>query len=385
MRSRTTGSERRNHGGALVMVLLVVSLMSVLMLAYFTSMETEDRASVAYANTQRAKMVSHGAVAHAVELLRSNIPEPALINESADVAPGENWATNPGRLTVFDDNGEIEHIPLHTGAVTEEPYNTDDPDVFSVDLNAPLPGKKYPPIAMAEDAAEGDPPPPMRVRWANLLSRSDQPASKQNPITARYAFWMDDESARINFNTALGKPGPNDTDPEEFHTQLEMGMMPPLFTAGDGETEANDKSNDREWALGTSRSVNLDVLFDDSSELDGNKLLAHSWLRGFSRYPEAILDFVDLPDRDRGDWYHRNKFQLTAFSRSPEFNAFGRSRFFTTNIPLSLEAGPLSQMPFVFNGPDVPATDYQIEGVLHLGSLLGSLGFTSEINDGRQD
>ncbi len=367
------------------MVLLVVSLMSVLMLAYFTSMETENKASVAFANTQRAKIVSHGAVAHAVELLRTNIPEPALITESAESAPGENWATNPGRLTIFDDRGNVEHILLHTGEVTEDPSSTDDPNVFSVDLNEPLPGKKYPPIAMGEDTVEGDPPPSMRVRWVDLLSRPDQPASKENQIAARYAFWMDDESARINFNTALGKPGPNDADPEDFHTQLELGMMPPLFTAGDGDTEANAKSRDREWALGTSRSVNLDVLFDDPEALDGNKLLAHSWLRGFSRYPEAILDFVDLPDREREEWYHRSKFQLTPFSRSPEFNAFGRSRFFTTNIPLSLEAGPLAQLPFVYNGPEAPETDYQIEGVLHLGSLLGSLGFTSEINDGRQE
>ena len=367
------------------MVLLVVSMLAILTLAFFSTMQIEEQAAHAFANTQRAKMVAQGAVSHGIGILRNSIPEPALINESAADAPGENWAVNPGRLTVFDDQGNIEHVPLHTGVAEQDPASTRYPDVHSVDLNEPLPGKTYPPIVMEEGRGEEAMIPPMRVKWVPMLKNPGEPASEENPITGRYGFWIDDESARINFNVALGKPDRDTVDPQQFWEQYKIGMMPPLFTAGAGDVEFNAKSKDREWALGQPRSVNLDVLFKDRSDLLAEKLLAHAWLRGFSRYPESILEFVDMPEAERREWYHRNKYYLTFYSRAPEFNAFGRSRFFTTNIPLSLEAGPLYQLPFVYNGPGTVEPDYEIEGIMHLHSLMGSLGFTHGIQDDSDD
>lgn len=367
------------------MTLLVVSMLTIMVMAYFITMRTEQQAAYAYSNTQRAKMVAQGAVSHGISLLRNHIPEPALLSESARVAPGENWAVNPGRLTVFDDKGRIEHIPLHTGAADQDPDSTRDPDVHSADLNEPIPGRRFPSIVAALDA-EGIPDvdaeaPEMRVKWVPVLDDPSESASKENPITGRYAFWMDDESARINFNVALGKPSRSAFDPQGFWQQYDLGMMTPLFTQGRGDVEYNQNSRDREWALGKLRSINLDVLFEDKNDIDLDGLLGHAWLRGFSRYPEAVIDFVKLEEDAREEWYHGNKFNLTFYSRGPEFNAFGRSRLFTTNIPLSLEAGPLYQLPFVYNGPESPETDYQIEGILHLSSLMGTLGFTQNIVD----
>ena len=377
----------KERGAALILTLIVVSMLTILVLAYLFTMRTERQAAHAYANTQRAKMVAQGAVSHGIAILRTNIPDPALISETAGNAPGENWAVNPGRLTTFDDSGNVNHIPLHSGEVLVSPNLTADPDVHSADLNEPLPGSSMPMIAAGVDSA-GNPslnsdPPPMRVRWVPVLKDPSKTASKDNPITGRYAFWMDDESSKINFNTALGKPARGDNDPQGFWEQYDIGLLTPLFTQGAGDVEYNARSRDREWALGKLRSVNLDVLFDDAGQLDHNALLGHAWLRGFSRYPEAILDFVRLEENKRREWYHRQKYNLTFYSRAPEFNAFGRSRLFTTNIPLSLEAGPLYQLPFVYNGPEADETDYQIEGILHLHSLMGSLGFTHNIGDGK--
>ncbi len=387
--SRRPSEDRRHRGAALVLTLLVVSMLTILVVAYFVTMRVEQQAAHAYADSQRAKMIAQGAVGHGISLLRTQIPEPARINESAANAPAENWAVNPGRLTRFDDTGRIDHVPLHTGEAEVSPEETMDPDVHSVDLNEPLPGKRYPAIAMALKP-DGSPdfeaePPAMRVKWVPVLENPGEEASPDNPITGRYAFWIDDESARINFNTALGKPARGEHDPQRFWEQYRLGLMTPLFTEGRGDVEYNQNSSDREWALGKLRSVNLDVLFDHPGELDSDGLLGHAWLRGFSRYPEAILEFVRLEGEERERWYHGNKFNLTFYSRSPEFNAFGRPRLFTTNIPLSLEAGPLYQLPFVYNGPDVPEPSYDISGVLHLNSLMGSLGFTHVINDGREE
>lgn len=380
---RSDGRRFSRRGGALVMVLLVVSMLAILTLAYFSTMQIEQRAAHAFAHTQEVKMVAQGTVSHGIDILRTAIPEPSMIHESAAGTPARNWAVNPGRITLFDDSGSIVYVPLHTGVAESDPNDTIDPDVSSVDLNEPIPGREFPPIVMSEGDRAGSNAeiPPMRVKWVPVLRNPGEPADSDNPISSRYAFWIDDESARINFNVALGKPSRGKVDTERFYEQYALGMMPPLFTGGAGDVEFNAKSQDREWGLGQPRSINLDVLFDDRKDLLEEKLLAHAWLRGFSRYPESILEFVDMPERDRQEWYHRNKFHLTFYSRAPEFNAFGRSRFFTTNYPLSLEAGPLYQLPFVYNGPDVKDPDYEISGVLHLNSLLGSLGFTHEFED----
>ncbi|NNE92947.1 MAG: hypothetical protein HKN23_14985 [Verrucomicrobiales bacterium] len=373
---------QNKRGGALIMTILIISMMTILITAYLASMQIEQKASHAFANTQRAKMIAQGTVSHAIDLLRSNIPEPSGIDENAATAPGENWSTNPGRLTVFDASGNVRHIALHSGEVTRPPSSTLDPNVHSVDLNEPLPGDDEPMIAMAlhddgsPDYSAG--PPEMRVNWVPILKKPGQSASKDNPIVGRYAFWMDDETAKINYNVALGKPQPND-DPQQFYHQYDMGMVTPLFRRGAGDVEFNQGSRDREWALGKLRSVNLDVLFQNPTDLNHNQLLAHAWLRGFSRYPEAIVDFVEEPDPWK--WYAGNKFNLTFYSRGPEFNAFGRPRLVTTNIPLSLEAGPLYQLPYVYNDPATSELDGLEGGTLHLHSLMGSLGFTHVIND----
>jgi len=387
---KATGRNRRK-GAALILTLIFVALLTAMVIAFFATMRVEQRASHAYANTQRAKMVSQGAVSHGIELLRANIPDPALISESAEVAPGEVWITNPGRLMVVGENGDEKIVPLHTGAADRSPNETGDPDVYSVDLNEPLPGRTDPPIATA---VSGDgrvdlkaDAPPMRVKWISVLEQPDRAAAEDNKISGRYAFWMDDESSKINFNVALGKPSREDFDPQGFWEQYDMGMMTPLFTSGAGDVEFNKNSKDREWALGRPRSVNLDVLFDDPSVLDVDALLAHAWLRGFARYPESILQFVDLPDNQKREWFTGQRYNLTFYSRSPEFNAFGKPRLFTTNIPLSLEAGPMYQMPFVYNGPEVPEPDFDISGVLHLNALMGSMGFTDGVKneDGRME
>ena len=71
------------------------------------------------------------------------------------------------------------------------------------------PVRLVPPITYGLTAS-GDPDtseiPEMRVKWVPVLRDPSEPASKDNPMIGRYAFWMDDEYAKINFNLAHGKP-----------------------------------------------------------------------------------------------------------------------------------------------------------------------------------
>jgi hypothetical protein len=369
-RSKTANAAQA--GVALVMTLITISVLAILLLGFLSTMLIERRAAGAFEDTQRAKLVAQGAVSHAIDILRTNIPEPARLAESPLTAPGENWVVNPGRLTLIDESGARQFIPLHTGEVTETPDPLGPRDAESVDLNQPLPGQPIPAITgKPENASE--PRPPMRVKWVNLVRDPSRPAGPENRLNGRYAFWVDDENARINFNVALGKPDP---ETGKFGDQLRARFLTPTFTRGDSTVNASG-SGHRDWALGRPQSVNLDSLFDHPSQLRHDKLLAHTFLHGFNRYPEAIMDFIDVPSAR--DWYTRNQFNLTFYNRSPEFNAFGRSRFFTTYIPLSLEAGPSYQHPFVYDPSGAYAGN--ASEVLHLNSLLGTFGFTSTVED----
>lgn len=390
METNPTPQRTRASGMALVLTVFTLGMLTILVVGFLTSMMTEEKAASAYQQSQRTKLIAEGAVNHAIDLLRTNIPEPARLAEGPLQAPGENWITNPGRLTIIKSGQPPSHIPLHTGEVTSEPDSGPLRDAESVDLNKPLPGQSTPAITQAENPSAERPI--MRVKWVNLFEKPAEPPSAENRLTARYAFWLDDESTKLNFNTALGKPATGDA---RFKNQLTAGFMPPIFKRGGNDTTSGD--GDRSYALGKPESVNLDILFDQPQQLLHDKRLAHTFLNGYYRYPEAIMDFINVPNPKA--WFDQHKFNLTFYNRSPEFNAFGRSRLFTSYIPLSLEAGPSYQQPFIYdpqanNGEIHPKG---IEGdlldgtlqsgrlkdtqILSLNSLLGFFGASKKLTD----
>jgi hypothetical protein len=189
----------------------------------------------------------------------------------------------------------------------------------------------------------------------------------------------------VNFNTALGKPAP--TSGTKFGDQLSgstsaspttPGMVTPLFDRGDSSVVYSG-SGTRSWSLGRPQSVNLDSFFDQPSQLLADKLLSYTFLHGFARYPQAILDFISVPDPHA--WLDQHRFDLTFYNRSPEFNTFGKSRYFTSYVPLSLEGGPAYQHPFVYDSSGAFTGDASSPEILHLNSLFGTFGFTSTVTN----
>ncbi len=376
----TPGRSGRKKGAALVLTLVVLVVTSILVTGFVLSMRTEMTASYAIENTQRTKMIAQGAVAHGLELLRSNIPDPAPIDDSHTSAKQDHWLTNPGRLTIVPNGGATpSFVDLHSGVA---PLGGDRfRDENSFDLNSPLAGETTAAIVEVPGASSQ---PEMRAAWVPVFKDPSAPSpDAENPIIGRYAFWMDDESSKINYNVALGKPSPTEQDPhprgvngDGWYEQKEEGFVVPTWAFGDARTVRgyyNDVDNPiRQWSLGYPASVNLDVLFENRPSFNPKKALIrlhnHTFFHGFHRYPEAILKYVDFDgnydfvSEDEKEWYDENKWNLTFYSRSPEFNAFGKSRFFTTHIPLSLEGGPAYQMPFATSS-----------GVLHFNSLLGNM------------
>ncbi len=328
--------QRRESGVAILMVLIAVALLAVLVLGFASNMSTELRISDAVEKTYRAQLLADGALSHAIDVLRTNIPDPVPLDEIGKASP-PNWVTNPGRLTLIDAaGGQLTHVPLHSGAA---PGNDDE---RSVDLNRPVPGHSHGPIANDPDSENR---PEMRVAWIPVLKDPGKPVGPDNRMVGRYAFWIDDESTKINFSTAIGKPMPQGSD--NWRVKMNEGAMTPRVTLEEEEWELGEVK----YSLGHPITVNLDILFDDPEMLDVSGLMRHSRYRGFHRYPDSLMRYVEFEEEeDSLEWYRDQQWNLTFYSRSPEFNVFGEPRLFPVFLLDSLEIGPAYQMPFYYNG-----------------------------------
>ena len=370
MRSKT----KHENGVALIITLSLLVVATILVTGFLVSMRTERQAAQSMANSQLTDVIAQDAVQHATALLDNNIPQP--------VPPGQtpkpqNWIVSPGLLTKIAgvDGTTPQYIPLSTNT----DYLNPPPTANSVDLNAAIPGSS--PASNYMDAV-GSTVGPMLTTWVNVLQNPLAPASATNPVVGRYAFWIDDENAKINVNTAYGKPttlrmsrtNPLDTaavdspyDDVGFDAlRLASSTTPTGFAdhyPNDGTyqingTEANavgtsylsgnTEMQARLYPLWHPSAINLDILGLTSTTLNRAALADWVWNGTYNStmkcvpyygpngsnyrplaYPEQIMQFVTADGTGAPtdpQFFNRNKFNLTAYNRAPEFNVFGKPR-----------------------------------------------------------
>lgn len=324
MNPALAGSRRipRRDGVALVVTLGMLVLVTVLVTGFAVNMRTERQAAAAMAETRRAELVAQGALAHAVALLERHVPQP--LPPGAGNPTPVNWITGPGLLTTVtagSASSSVTPVPL-----SSNPDTNYVPTAQDANLNAPrLRGNGYAMLPTGE---------PMRVAWVPVLADPARAAGRDNRLAARYAFWMDDESAKVNVNTALGKP-----------------LLPSL----DPPTPGVVRSGNARYPVGHPASVNLDVF---GPTLDRDALAR--WVTGTGPLlsPEGLKPFVaGGGGADADAFLERNRFNLTAWSRAPEFNVFGKSRLFL----LRGGGGPRSHGFQFFRDLDAPLSFHGAE------------------------
>lgn len=236
---------------ALVLVLSVLVLMMVLVLGLLSMGSSETRSAGAFSRSVQARTLTE---------LPVNVTMAQIRKATSGLDTSRTWTSQPGMIRVF---GTVPNSSLGRSNL-EKAYKLYSSDVmeadssFSVaaetaamkdwntqealftDLNAPVSvlqsdgtmHRSYPildPAALGKMdgfslAASGAPgatigqPMPMPVRWLYVLQdgRLVVPTSgtgakakfdaavvtKNNPIVSRIAFWTDDESCKVNINTA---------------------------------------------------------------------------------------------------------------------------------------------------------------------------------------
>lgn len=219
--------------------------------AFFQSMRVERAVSRNYSDLARARMAAEGAADEAQELITSlfsNYPDSATAWARLTAqAPQTHFTayyfrttdTNTRRATEgYLTNGSNAAVPASPAPVLVHVYplvsGANDfiasnlTTTFQIFTNTNTPGGQagltaQNSIDLNADRWIGKPPddpvPPLRAKWLEVLRDPTRPKNTNrnaagepiNPAVARFAYWMEDESFRLNVNWAGNNPrgGPN--------------------------------------------------------------------------------------------------------------------------------------------------------------------------------
>ena len=486
----STPRRKPTSGFALVLVLGILVLLTVLVVAFFTSVTTDYASSKQYSSGAATKQLADSVVQIAMGQIKLAT---AGTNPSA-VGSTVAWASQPGMIRTYDDTGtELTNYKLYSsGAMTTSGplslLQVSDYDAAWrtktaawTDLNAPvtdatgtvnfpiidgnkmasltLPGGTSAsltydginnasggttpdgvpdvqgfavnlPATFTYDAAKPlspkNTPVPMPVTWLYQLADgtliapdasstttatfTSVPAARQpgptNPIVGRVAFWTDDETSKLNINTACGDewnpaqitPGTNPA-PAGSTAYTPPGSywdVPRAFTSYDYNNLALLQPAQHEYQRypGHPATIYLSAVFPNATRdqlfglvprlggggsQGGTALPANTLTTDTDRLYASVDELMFLPTvtgavRNANDpskslltrsGLERAKFFLTANSRAPEVNLFNKPRIAVWPVDQDVVAkqGTSSQ------SPRGTAFDHLIAFCAHLGSL----------------
>ncbi|MDD5348718.1 MAG: Verru_Chthon cassette protein A [Chthoniobacteraceae bacterium] len=391
-------------GFALVIVLSILALLVVLFVGLLTRATTERAAASGYNASIMARQLSNTVVG----LVQGQI-NTATTQKEAGSGTSVPWVSQPGMVRTFDSRGKLlnayklysapamisgsVNINTATGKSADEPPAlwADSPALW-VDLNAPVEvgGTKHFPILDGTCIAEGfsNPsapgttgtndyqPVPMPVRWLYVLRDGqvvaptivdDSTAGKtatiaeetrDNPIVGRVAFWTDDDTCKVNINTAsegtywdtprfstnadrdLANYQPAQHEFQRYPGHPAMTCLSSVFP--NLTAEKIYKIVPR--VVGEEVALSGDPVNAGRTSREGTVIASGTATPDSHRLYTSVDELLFKPDRTDNDGLTKEqldqaKFFLTARSRAPETNLF--------NLP-RIAAWPLKQDPFTF-------------------------------------
>ncbi|XHR27315.1 MAG: Verru_Chthon cassette protein A [Chthoniobacteraceae bacterium] len=414
--------DRAQRGVALVLVLIGLVLVAGLLVSLMNVVKAGRTDSAAYADGQNVRVLADNAI---------NVVIGQIKDATSDTTQSITWASQPGAIRTYDTSGFNSGYKLYSSGMMVTTTETDFTDGINVDwatmpgkyvnLNQPITksgsaGTVYPiadpAVLTTSGTVEGfsvtslsqsyQSNLEMPVEWlyqledGTLAAGVYQPAtgativaaaSSTNQIVGRIAFWTDDETAKVNVNTASEGLY---WDTPRVNTQVKSGQTPPICS--DFQVSGTDPFNavgtDQGYAAvqpaanefnrfpGHPAMTSLSSVFPELSGTQilalvpriaygGSKLGTVSWLQGGTVYSPASTSSVVTLDSDRlyattgetmltgtralnagitPQMVDQRKFVLTSCSRAPELNVFGRPR--VSMWPVSSGTGTANRTAF---------------------------------------
>lgn len=381
MRELTSSRLGNSRGAALIIALAIMILVLALVMGILSRVTNERSAAGGYASSVGAKLLADTAV----QLVQAQID--AATSGGISVA----WSSQPGLIRTFDEAGRpAKSFKLYsdgtmqvTGALN--PATEADalknwyasPGVFT-DINSPVDANfdgtpdMWPILdPSAEGKVEGfeinsapkgsylgvNNPAPMPVRWLYVLEDGQvvapdasssgnlatvSGASKDNPIVGRIAFWTDDETCKLNVNTA-SEGAYWDVPKFTTVTDQKLGIYQPVkneFQGYPGHPAGVNLSTVFPGLVSGSTAVEYDRIYKVAPRIaaggsanltkpatDTLSSVTLDQDRLYADIDELIFDNARNPDGALGKAdIERAKFFLTTISRAPEVNLFNLPR-----------------------------------------------------------
>ncbi|CAN5385114.1 hypothetical protein BH09VER1_BH09VER1_07390 [soil metagenome] len=184
----------RRRASALVITLALVVLMTILAIGMFTATRMEVTASKLHLDGMRAEILAQTGESVAMARIQTAIS-----------GTNRMWMTQPGRIVASPTNSLIpvtNVYELHSGLASLSDSNTVAADLNSALLRSPTNNLLIPASAFSGGNAS------MKVKWVYVRkdgafeTNLPPPVNTNNPVIGRFAFWVDDEAAKVNANTA---------------------------------------------------------------------------------------------------------------------------------------------------------------------------------------
>lgn len=381
----------RRSGAALVIVLFVIVLVIGLVVAFLNAVKTERVSTANFLASSEVRKLADNVVG-VVE---------SQINYAVTRGTNTAWASQPGMIRTYKQSGSFDTAyKLYSAqtltatsatALTNDlpPADWRDSPAVWADLNAPVTvdGVTNFPIfdpmaALDPDAAKrvkgititaapgttAEQPAPMPVRWLYVLQNGQMVsptgsgksitvanADATNPIVGRVAFWADDDTCKININTAgtgsyWDTPHFNTTEERKFASSqplngefqrypghpamTDLTTVFPMLTAEDILKKITPRYQWGGSEQGTKDTYTLTNALA-GGQLADKPLFASVDEIGFlsdksGRMANAQMDRSTL---------QKAKFFLTATSRAPELNLFNLPRIACWPISTDSAAG----------------------------------------------
>lgn len=220
----------RNGGAALVVVLALLILLAILGLAFYVAVESDTKSSSANRNLGSLRQLSD----LTRQIVETQIRAATTLGQTNSLAESVNtWTSQPGLLRVFNNSGGLVRVyKLYSSASMDTndtaflaagaPADWGDHPNRWVNLNEPFRSVTQTDrlvwpilnpaatnwaegLTVSVDTA-GETNAAMPVEWLYVLADGTIIPQDQlvaaNPPVGRVAFWTDDETCKINLNTA---------------------------------------------------------------------------------------------------------------------------------------------------------------------------------------
>jgi len=226
----------RESGFALALTLVLMALIVVVVVAYLVSTRIERSTSSANANRVRAKITAESGLAAAIHLLKDNTrygnyitampapsPSPASIYTEI-YRPAD--ATDPNHGVKADDYLRLDNaagdilVSRATASSSPGPDARPTPEVISTPLASASPFAVTAPNFSPASSYDFNQTISVGAKTGRLVQPSPSPAYGQwinvrdtsNQVVGRYAFFIEDESMKINVNFAGNASGTRNND-----------------------------------------------------------------------------------------------------------------------------------------------------------------------------